>query len=221
MTAVEAEAQVAARVDADAPGSDVAAAAMAAGSRARGKRVFHPEGTAYTARIELAGGFGLPTGHHEGTARLSRGIGLPDALPDLLGLALRITDVGATGRHQDLLLVSSARPFPLRHLLVPAKRYRATTYSSLTRFRTPDGTKVTVEARPRGGDRQFDLCVATGTGPPVSVGVAVLDDPLPHDEGQSLTFDLWRHRALLEPLGWINRLRRTAYPASQDARPDA
>ena len=208
-------------VEAGAPGGEVAAEAVAAGSRLRGKRIFHPDGVAHATRIELTGGHGLPAGSYQGVARLSRGIGLPSALPDLLGLAVRLLDAGSPGRHQDLLLVSSAAPFPLRHLLVPARSYSSPTYSSLTRFRTPDGTKVTLEGRPLDGSRQFGLGLATGIRPPVEVGSVVLDEPLPPEEGQALTFDIWRNCALLEPIGWLNRIRRPAYPASQDARPDA
>lgn len=200
-----------------------AAAVLAAGSRARGARVFHPDGAAYTARVLITSGdFGLgaATGTHLGMVRLSRGIGLPAPLPDFLGLALRIYKASSPAEHQDLLLASSASPFPLRHLLVPARHFGSPTYSSLTRFRTPDGTLVTVEARPDGSAMQYDLLVATGTGPPSPIGSVVLDQKVPDSEGQALRFDVWRNRGLLEPVGWLNRLRRPAYRASQAARPD-
>jgi hypothetical protein len=196
------------------------AAVLAAGSRARSARVFHPEGVAHRARIALDGGHGLPAGTRRGIVRLSRGIGLPDALPDLLGLAIRIDDVAGTGAHQDLLLVSSSAAFPLRHLLVPARHFARPTYSSLARFRAPDGAVVTAVARALVGSHQFELGVAEGTGAPRPAGVVVLEEQLPDAAGQALRFDVWRHAAVLEPVGWLNGLRRRAYAASQAARPD-
>ena len=64
------------------------------------------------------------------------------------------------------------------------------------------------------------LLRCVGRAPSTVLAEVVLGDPLPAAEGQALRFDIWANRALLEPLGRLNRLRRRAYRASQAARPD-
>ncbi|MCW4355534.1 hypothetical protein ONR57_19705 [Hoyosella sp. YIM 151337] len=72
-----------------------------AATRIRGgpdKRIFHPRGEGFTGRATL---FAPARLHRAGEAnefrciaRLSRAVGLPDGIPDALGLAIRI----ASGR---------------------------------------------------------------------------------------------------------------------------
>lgn len=73
----------------------------------------------------------------EVTARLSRGVGLPDKLPDVLGLALRFhTD---EGRPADVLLASTGIGFPSRFVLVPRRAATGATFGSLLPYRSPRG----------------------------------------------------------------------------------
>lgn len=73
----------------------------------------------------------------EVTARLSRGVGVPDQLPDVLGLALRFHS--EDGPHVDVLLASTGVGFPLR--FVPLLRRSATgaTFGSVLPFRSQRG----------------------------------------------------------------------------------
>lgn len=73
----------------------------------------------------------------EVTARLSRGVGLPDALPDVLGLALRFHADDA--RHADVLLASTGIGFPFRFALVPRRSATGATFGSLLPYRSPRG----------------------------------------------------------------------------------
>ncbi|WP_238439572.1 hypothetical protein [Microbacterium sp. JZ31] len=72
----------------------------------------------------------------EVTARLSRGVGLPDNLPDVLGLALRLHD---NDRHADVLLSSTGIGFPFRFVLVPRRSATGATFGSLLPYRSSRG----------------------------------------------------------------------------------
>ena len=66
-------------------------------ARLRAARAFHPRGALFAGRVELDGP-GSPTvavlggGVHPALVRVSKGAGTPGRLPDLLGLAVRLTD---------------------------------------------------------------------------------------------------------------------------------
>jgi hypothetical protein len=69
------------------------------GARLRGARVFHPRGVVVHATWVPAGGCpalagsALLDGERPVLVRVSRAIGLPPRLPDILGLAIRVSDV--------------------------------------------------------------------------------------------------------------------------------
>src|SRR4051812_14484439 len=94
------------------------AAAMEVGSAVRAARVFHPAGVGFRSTIAVrppADGAG-PLGvslldeprTYSGLVRFSRGAGLPEPLPDVLGLAVRVEHAHGPGQAQDLLFASSA-----------------------------------------------------------------------------------------------------------------
>jgi hypothetical protein len=62
-------------------------------------------------------------GEIDSLLRLSRAIGLPTALPDILGFALRLHDLHGPGCPQDLLLASSPAP-PMHAMLAPARSFK-------------------------------------------------------------------------------------------------
>ncbi len=113
--------------------------------RIRHPRPIHPRGLVLTGQmtwVSDAAPSGLgwidePGAPVEVTARLSRGVGLPDRLPDVLGLALRFHT--ADGRHADVLLASTGIGFPSRFLLVPRRSGTGATFSSLMPYRAPQG----------------------------------------------------------------------------------
>lgn len=55
--------------------------------------------------------------------RFSRGAGLPEPLPDALGVAVKLPDAYGPGNDQDLLLTSSTDRPLLRRLLFPATSF--------------------------------------------------------------------------------------------------
>ncbi|OJZ75134.1 phosphodiesterase [Mycobacterium paraffinicum] len=88
--------------------SDLVALPFQWGSAIRGKRLFHPVGVLAQGCIERVApaGEGLPIASSEVVARVSKASGTPGALPDFIGLAIRVTPSQGTGPW-DILVVSS------------------------------------------------------------------------------------------------------------------
>ncbi|MFC5064724.1 hypothetical protein [Actinomycetospora atypica] len=222
----------------DATAGRVAGPAFGLGSFLRRARVFHPRGRSFTARVRCAGDPRLVgtvlgrAGVHEGTVRLSRGAGLPEPLPDLLGLALRL-DL-AEGP-QDLLLISSAPAPVARHALLPARDYGGTHYSSITTFGVGTTTvvlgAVPVHSGPRlerlqevseavdAGRLGLTLLVAEPFGGWAPVADVELTGPVPDGPGERVRYTPFHHAGGIEPTGAVNALRRRAYADSQRGRP--
>jgi hypothetical protein len=89
----------------------------------RNARVFHPHGLVLDGELTVLARGPLPW--EAGTrnpvlARMSRGIGLPGDVPDVLGLSIRLLDAGGPSRHWDFALAScgwgpaQVIPFPAR-----------------------------------------------------------------------------------------------------------
>jgi hypothetical protein len=195
-------------------------AVIRAASTARGQRVVHPRGTTLSGRLAVAGGsaYGAALldqpGEHDVLVRLSRSLGLPAPLPDVHGLAVRVLDCYGPGRHQDWL-VDSTTPAPLLRRL-PLPRLRpAGTYSSFLPYDV-GGQRMLLGARWAGDD--LALLVGTPYGPWQQVGVVTLGPPI--EDGRKVRFDPWTTGGGITPVGFLQRLRRGAYPASH-VGPDA
>lgn len=192
-------------------------------SRVRGARIFHPDGTAYTARWVVDDRGDLPAiplfqrgADLDAIVRLSRGAGLPHALPDVLGLAVRVVPLS-----QDLLLVTTPGGGPvLRRLLLPAWRFGGKWLSSLVSFDAA-GHRLVVGGRADAHDpTRVRVAVAPPLGAWQPVATLLLGDELPDDVQHELRFDPWHDGGGLRPVGLLNRVRARAYPASQQGRPD-
>jgi hypothetical protein len=156
---------------------------LGAVARRRGGRPLHPSGALLSGVLERRGAspaFGVPwldgTGTDEVVLRMSRGAGLPAPLPDVLGLAVRLT--GADGAPVDLLL-STAGHGALTRRLPMLRADAAATYGSIMAYRSPAGP-VRLAALPAGrslpsgpapvaeaaaaGDVVFTLAAALGSG---------------------------------------------------------
>jgi hypothetical protein len=218
-----------------------AAAVFGAASAVRRKRIFHPDGVAFDATLEVSGAHhGSPlldeAGRHDAVVRLSRGVSLPRSLPDFLGLALRVTDTHGPGAHQDLLLVSAGDRPVLRHALVPVRGFDHGRFSTLLPYRV-GGRKVVFGARLLGHDAveplplgdlraraasegvRFALELSEPSGDWEPVGVVELGSPWSDADGDALRFDPAHTGGGIEPVGAIQAVRRLAYRASQAARP--
>lgn len=208
--------------------ADVLAARAFGGlSRVRGRRLLHPRGRVSPAELHLAAaprptGSGLldSGGRWPGLVRLSRGLGLPYDLPDLQGFALRLTDAGGPGRHQDLLL-DSCLP-PPRHRVLAVRRGVAGWYSTLLSHRI-GGHPCMVLARvpdAPGPDDPVRLLVvgpalgllAAGT---VALGVP-LSGPGPDGGDPPVRFDPVNAGGGIDPPTWLTSVRHRSYLAAQD-----
>ncbi|WP_063759059.1 hypothetical protein [Streptomyces globisporus] len=117
-----------------------------AAARRRGSRpALHPRGVVLTGRLTVPGpppAWGVPwldrPGSYQVTARWSRAAGLPYPLPDGLGLALRVVDAEGPGRPLELLLTTSGRSGPVRHVPLPRLSATAGPYSTLLGYAVGD-----------------------------------------------------------------------------------
>lgn len=212
-------------------GAALAAVTSAAGRLRPATKPLHPFGVQLTGAMTREGSgepWGAPwldeTGRDPVVVRLSRAVGLPARLPDVIGLALRV-DHGE--RYTDLLFSSTGTGRVSRFLLVP--RYSpATTYGTLMPYRSPTGavlfgaelyptagadgiaagaTIVLSAARPRGAWQRF--------------AVVDLDPPPPYGTDPAISFDPMLHPPLgLAPYRWVRELRERAYAAARRSRGD-
>ncbi|WP_240605823.1 hypothetical protein [Planctomonas deserti] len=112
-------------------------------------RPIHPQGVALTGVLERTG-TAVPSGitwvdapgHDAVAGRVSRSIGLPHALPDIVGLALRLEG----GPGGDLFLASTGFGVPSRYLLRLLLRADRARYTTLLPYRGGRGA-VLIGAR--------------------------------------------------------------------------
>jgi hypothetical protein len=148
--------------------------------------------------------------------RLSRATGLPKFLPDIFGLALRVSYEG--GGHGDLLLATTGTGAVGRFILRPTRR-PGRPYSSLFPYRAPTGPLL-LAAFPLSDDgTRFELVCSALRGPWSRFGVLevrsdwddALDAPLSFDPVLNEVSGLHSYR-------WAAQLRRFSYAASRQAR---
>lgn len=214
------------------------ATAFGLASRLRGARAFHPRGIVVHATWRPAAAAGplrgspLVAAEHPAVLRLSHGVGLPPALPDVLGWAVKVLDVYGPGRDQDLLLASAGRGRLGRHLLRPGRDLSRATLSSLLPYAVAEAGRSTIVARGVPGSPPVTYADLLRAGPgclptyEVRFGghtgplLATVRPGLPADQevGEATRFDPWHTGPQLRPVGWVNRLRAPTYAASQDGR---
>jgi hypothetical protein len=228
-----------------APVANLTGSAFGALSALRGKRSFHPFGFGYEGSLRIERRPTHPTGarllddvaEHRVIVRASRALGLPENLPDLLGLAIRIPDAHGEGLHQDFLLVTSADGPLLHHLLLFAPGgFFGQSYSSILPYRIGGKVRI-VGAMPRkpptpavGSDlevldeavadhqAQFDLSLSTLGGRWQRHGTLSLQERMPDAEAEELCFNPWNTGGGIRPTGPFMGLRDPAYRGSQLAR---
>jgi len=227
----------------------VTRALASAVARLRHGRAMHPRGLMVGATLDVLGarehgvgqqaseqvsrqvsrhgvrGIGVPVldepGVHQVVARLSKGGSLPGALPDVLGLAVRLP-----GPLDVLLSTCGAVPWLLR----PRTSFTAGPYSSLAPYET-DAGPVWIVAWPEGppvpadpallphalrrGPLLFRLRAVSRDGSS-TVATLRVHTPLPDVD---VAFDpVLNDHPSLRQRRWLRRLRRSAYLGSRQAR---
>jgi hypothetical protein len=218
--------------------SDVAALPFEWGAALRRRKLFHPNGILAEGRLErlAAPGVGLPVVTGDVVARVSKGVGLPGSLPDIGGLAWRMTTGAGDAFSWDLLLASTARGPLGRVLLRPITSWSNAVFSTVmplsyenqawwlrARIVTPideGGLALDVIARHIGeGGLELEVEQAAGTGefqPLARLRLRQVAAP------GDLSFDPVLHEApgvRLMP-GWLTSFRRAAYRRSRQGRHD-
>jgi hypothetical protein len=231
------------------------APAVAAGfsilAKLRRRRSLHPTGAGYRGWFRVDDGRPAVALFRSGAAqpallRFSRAAGLPEPLPDALGVAVKLPDAHGPGADQDLLLTSSIDRPLLRRLLFPATSFVRGAFSTALPYEL-DGRRVVlllVPALPNGGrpsngagrrrggalaeldaaiadGLRFQLRTAGSLGPSRPLATLTIGGPLPAEQGRRLRFNPWNTGPGIRPCGWLNLLRDTAYRASQRGRPDS
>jgi hypothetical protein len=201
----------------------------------RGSRSLHPDGLTFAAELQPRSAdleaevFRGPS--RPALVRMSRGVGLPGTLPDVLGLGIRVPDAYGQGRHQDFLLVTSGSAPVLRHLILPGPRgFFRHTFSSVLPYAV-GGRMVVVgalpaaqEASPSEVDRLplaapggvLELRTATLFGGWEPAARLELGPAIPADESAAFRLNPWNAGGGLRPTGPLMGLRDPAYRGSQD-----
>jgi hypothetical protein len=200
---------------------------LAALARRRSGKPMHPEGVVRTGVLERTGStppWGVPwldePARDAVVVRLSRGAGLPRTVPDLLGLAVRLT--GPDGTRIELLLSTTGKGRRGRVLPVP-RRDPATSYGSIMGYRTDAGTLRLGAMGERTAGRSgealvFVLAAASGPGPWRPFARLTLGGALqPPDP--DVRFDAVLHPPPgMVPDGPLARLRAPAYAMARRGR---
>jgi hypothetical protein len=213
-------------------------------ARGRGKRpALHPCGAIVTGRLVVPAhgtflevpGWDAPASYAV-TARWSLATGLPRPLPDALGLALRVEDVGGPGRCLELLLTSSGRGRWTRHVPFPRTSATGGPYTTLLSYEI-GGHRGVLAAFPLPGTPripadpaavaaavarqpvEFVLCAGTAAAW-MPLGRLVLQDAEPfRHRPQERAFDPYRNSLPgFRPVGSLRSLRIAAYAGSREGR---
>lgn len=183
-------------------------------------RALHPKGRTFAGSARLEPGSHLADRRAvDVVVRRSRGAGLPDRWPDFDGVAIRFLDAHGEGRHQDLLLTTTAGAAPvLRHVLRPVRSPRSAGACTILPLRSPHGPLL-FRLDPFDDAVPFVLVLraATPLGRWRTVATIAVDREAP--EAATTRFDPWTTGPELVPSGLINRLRGAAYAGSRQGRP--
>jgi hypothetical protein len=220
------------------------AAAFRLLARLRRGRALHPVGVGYSACLEITPGARrfpgarllVPGARYDALVRFSRGGGLPEPLPDALGVAVRLPDAYGPGRDQDFLVTGSADLPLARRLLFPGRSFLHQSFSSALPYRVGGRELVTVLRPPpggwlrtgraladpsraaAGGELVYELRLAGSLGRSRTVGLLTVGAPLDPAVTETLRFNPWTTGEGIVPVGRLNRLRRPSYASSQQGR---
>jgi hypothetical protein len=183
----------------------------------------HPRGKLLRADVTRTGldaVTGVPwldePGDDQALVRVSRAIGLPDRLPDVRGLAVRVFT--ADGGFGDLLLATTGVGRSTRYLLLPRTSAQRP-HTTLLPYRTPGGPLL-LGALPTSSPARFDLVCASPRGSWRRFGsLRIGTSPTEPDPDPLMAFDPMLNTLRgLTPYEWVRHLRERAYAAARDSR---
>ncbi|HEY7051781.1 MAG TPA: phosphodiesterase [Mycobacterium sp.] len=218
--------------------SDIVALPLGLGSAIRRRRVFHPAGVIANGSLERIAppGEGLPVDSSEVIGRVSKAIGLPGALPDLIGLAIRIPPQPFAATPWDILTASTGSGRLTRFALRPVTSWQApmTTLmplryhgkywwirAQMTSTFDADGLSLddAIEHLNRDG-LEYRLDQACGSNDFEPLAAVRLEDVVPAGPSRDVAFDPTIHSAPDVKLApeWLTDIRRRAYERSREGR---
>lgn len=155
-------------------------------------------------------------GTDEVLVRLSRAVGLPGALPDIYGLALRVP---AGEGHADILLASTGLGRLTRYMLTAGRDITARPLTTLIPYQTARGPLMIaadpVDREPGSPGLRFDLLWSVGFGP--WARFAELTIPKTSGPDPDISFDAVTHPPPgLRSYPWARRMREPAYQAARE-----
>jgi hypothetical protein len=126
----------------------VVKSAFATGARIRHARVFHPNGLHLAGRLHAEPEFEplFGSGERAVIARLSKGVGLPNGLPDVLGLAFRVLD--RDDEPWDFALATTGQGSLGRLVITPARGWASARYGCLMPYRISNSAPTWFFAEP-------------------------------------------------------------------------
>jgi len=143
--------------------------------------------------------------------RVSRAVGLPQVLPDIQGVAIRVPL--RTG-HADVLFASTGTGAATRFLLIPAWRLQDRPLTTLLPYHSPRGPLL-LALRAISADR-MDLLAAVAAGDWSSVGELLLGE---ESGDEMLELDPVCHELPGMPnYEWVRRLREPSYALARARR---
>jgi hypothetical protein len=195
-------------------------AARATGAARAAAKPLHPTGRLLTGRLHRHGldeGTGVrlldEPGDEEVVVRESRSVGLPGWLPDIQGLAIRVTN--PDGSPGDLLLASTGWGRLTRFVLTPSLTTYGRPMTTLLPYRTPQGPLLLGARSDQPG--VVRLACALGSGPWRFFAELTISDQSAEDP--TVSFDPVLHPVPgLDQYPAVVRLREPAYHFARRSR---
>lgn len=181
----------------------------------------HPSGEVVSGTLDRHGSDAVSgvewldeTGSDDVVVRLSRAVGLPESLPDIHGLALRVPTSGA---HGDVLFASTGWSRLGRFVLTFARQRGTRPLTTLLPYHSSQGALwLGVRAT---GPASYELA---WSGPDADWhAFATLELSTTEAPDQAISFDPVRHQLPgLDQYSWVTRLREPSYLTARRSRRD-
>ncbi|PHV68299.1 phosphodiesterase [Williamsia muralis] len=220
--------------------ADIAGLPIQAGAALRGARLFHPDGVLAKGTLTrtAADGVGLPMADCDVVARVSKGVGMPGTVPDVLGLAIRMPPHPGDHSPWDVLLAGAAGTNVIaRTIPFPARALGNAVLSSLQPLHhdggswwlrarvTPETPQASVSVENLrtqidGAGLVFDIEQAHGTGPFEPLARVTLSESVDEADYPNIGFDptVNTTRDVDPEPNWLSGTRKLAYRYSRKGR---